>query len=138
MKKRLNCVMLIDDDEDDNYFHQVVLKKMDFANHIEIAEGGPEALDYLKREKDVPDIIFLDINMPGMNGWDFLEEYKKLTASQKKSVIIIMLTTSISPLDKKNAENIPEISSFYSKPMTQEMLLDILDQYFPDEKNGAV
>ena len=53
MKKRLNCIMLIDDDADDNYYHQIILKKMDIADHIEVAESGPEALDYLKKEDQI-------------------------------------------------------------------------------------
>ena len=138
MKKRLNCIMLIDDDEDDNYFHQIILRKMDIAHHIQVAQTGLEALDYLEKGNAVPDIIFLDINMPGMNGWDFLDEYKKLNARQKTTVIIIMLTTSISPADQEKAERIPEIAGFQSKPMTPEMINDILERYFPDHKNESV
>ena len=125
--------MLIDDDADDNYFHQVILKKMDITDHIEVAESGPEALEYFKKENPVPDIIFLDINMPGMSGWDFLDEYKKLTAGERKTVIIVMLTTSISPADKEKAAQISEITSFQSKPMTKEMLKDILERHFSDD-----
>ena len=135
MKKRLKCIMLIDDDEDDNYFHEIVLKKMNIVDQIEIAETGLEALDHLKTETFVPDIIFLDINMPGMNGWDFLNEYEKLSLRQKAKTIIIMLSTSISPADKEKAEKMSEITGFQSKPMTQEMLHDILNRYFPDDEN---
>ena len=135
MKKRLNCIMLIDDDADDNLFHQIIIRKMDVANEIEVAESGPEALEYLQKENHVPDMIFLDINMPGMSGWNFLDEYKKLNAAQKAQVIIIMLTTSISPADKERAQKIPEITSFQSKPLTKEMLSGILEIYFPEEKS---
>ena len=128
--------MLIDDDEDDNYFHQIVLRKMDITDRVEIAQTGLAALDYLIKESDIPDIIFLDINMPGMNGWEFLDEYKRLAVSQKAAVIIIMLTTSMNPLDKEKAEKIPEISGFESKPMTAEMLNDILERYFPGRASG--
>lgn len=137
MKKRLNCIMLIDDDEDDNYFHQIILRKMDVADHIQVAQTGLEALEYLEKENEVPDIIFLDINMPGMNGWDFLDEYKKINARQKTTVIIIMLTTSISPADQERAERMPQISSFQSKPMTPEMLNDILERHFSEDKNES-
>ena len=124
--------MLIDDDADDNYYHQIILRKMDITDHIEVAETGTEALDYLKKENQIPDIIFLDINMPGMSGWDFLDEYKKLNAKEKKPVIIVMLTTSVSPADKEKADQMSEINSFQSKPMTKEMLSDILERYFSD------
>jgi len=137
MNKRLNCIMLIDDDEDDNYFHQIILRKMDIAHRIVVAESGLEALDYLAKE-NAPDIMFLDINMPGMDGWDFLDEYKKLNERQKTPVIIIMLTTSISPADKEKAEKLPEITAFQSKPMTPEMLNDILERHFSDGKIESV
>jgi len=132
MKKRLNCIMLIDDDADDNFFHQRVLRKMDITDHIEVAETGTEALEYLEKDNQVPDIMFLDINMPGMSGWDFLAEYRKLKVKEKKPVIIVMLTTSVSPADKEKADQMPEINSFQTKPMTKEMLNNILERYFPD------
>src|SRR5690349_10546394 len=101
MKKKLNCVMLIDDNEDDNFFHKIVLKETGIAEYIKVAESGFEALDFLKQENKIPELIFLDINMPKMNGWEFLEEYRKLNDEQKARVIIIMLTTSLNPADRK-------------------------------------
>jgi CheY-like chemotaxis protein len=65
-----------------------------------------------------------------MNGWDFLEKYKKLNVKQKAQIIIIMLTTSLNPADKKKSEKIPEISSFETKPLTHEKLIKILELHF--------
>jgi len=122
--------MLIDDNEDDNFYHKMIIREVDLADQVEVAETGFEALNILKSEIHTPELIFLDINMPAMNGWEFLEEYKKLNDGQKAEIIIIMLTTSLNPLDKKRAEQIPEISGFETKPLTPEMLKRIFDQFF--------
>ncbi len=133
MKKKLNCILLIDDNLEDNRFHQIIIKEMDITNCIQVAENGLEALDYLKKENHIiPEIIFLDINMPKMNGWEFLEEYKHLEEKQKAKTLVIMLTTSLNPDDEKKAKLIQEISGFRTKSLTEEMLTEILEQYFPE------
>jgi CheY-like chemotaxis protein len=130
MMKKLNCVMLIDDNEDDNFYHKMIIREVDLAKNVEVAETGFEALDLLKKGTHIPELIFLDINMPAMNGWEFLEEYKKLKAEQKAQIVIIMLTTSLNPADKKRAEKIPEIDGFETKPLSAEMLERIFKKFF--------
>jgi len=77
-----------------------------------------------------PDMIFLDINMPGMNGWEFLEEYSKLDKQRQSEVIIIMLTTSDSPSDKAKAAALDIVADYKTKPLTKEMVHEIKDKYF--------
>jgi len=133
MKKKLNCILLIDDDTEDNYFHQLVINEMNITERVEVALNGVEALNFLKNENQIqPDIIFLDINMPKMNGWEFLDAYKELRADQKAKVLVVMLTTSVSPSDKVKAEQFPDIVGFNSKPLTEEMLTKILEEHFSD------
>jgi CheY-like chemotaxis protein len=123
--------MLIDDDDDDNFFHQIVINEMNVTEHIEIALNGEEALLFLKKENRIhPDIIFLDINMPKMNGWEFMDSYKELRPDQKAKVVVMMLTTSENPEDKKRAALYSEITGFNSKPLTKEMLVAILEKHF--------
>lgn len=132
MKTKLKCIMLIDDDEDDNYIHQMVIEEMNITEHVEVAFDGLEALDYFKKAKQTPpDLVFLDINMPKMNGWEFLEEHNKLNEDQKANVIVIMLTTSTNPEDKKRAGQYADATAFKSKPLTKEMLTEVLERYFP-------
>ena len=133
MKKKLNCILLVDDDAEDNYFHQIVINEMNITERIEVALNGIEALAFLKKENQIhPDIIFLDINMPKMNGWEFMEAYAELRADQKAKVVVVMLTTSENPEDKKRAGRFSEIIGFNSKPLTEEMLNGILERSFPE------
>lgn len=133
MNKRLNCIMLIDDNPDDNFFHERVIKKVDAANHVVVQQSGKEALEYLKGKEfhtdKHPDLIFLDINMPGMNGWEFLEEYKKLDKELQSRIIVVMLTTSDNPDDKSKALEFNVPFDFKVKPLTKAMLEEIIGKY---------
>lgn len=133
MRKKLNSILLVDDDPDDNYYHQIIINEMNIVNDIDIARNGIEALAYLKNEKNIPpDIIFLDLNMPKMNGWEFLEKYKNLGIAKKAKVLILILTTSANPVDIQRAKEIQEVTGFETKPLTKELLTEILQQHFQD------
>lgn len=134
--KKLNCVLLIDDDEPTNFIHKRIVTKWDGAEEVQIAEGGQEALNYLSSseagEYPQPDIIFLDINMPGMDGWEFLEEYDQLPLAQKGGVMVMMLTTSLNPDDREKAKKYGAVAGFMNKPLTTTMLDDVRQEHFPD------
>jgi len=141
MKKKLNCVLLIDDDEPTNFISKMLIEEADCAGHIQVAQSGQAALNYLTnsehfagKNKDFPcpDLIFLDINMPAMNGWEFLDKYNELDQQHKGKVITVMLTTSLNPDDKLKANDNPVISRFETKPLTSEKLNTILRKYFPE------
>ena len=141
MKKKLKCVLLVDDDKHDNFFHQIILKKAGIADHTEIVLNGREALDILtSKEKSgqgecycsQPELIFLDINMPVMDGWEFLEEYQKIKDSKKANIVIIILTNSINPADETEAEKFIKSGCFQYKPLTLKMIDEIMEQHFPD------
>lgn len=140
MNKKLNCVLLIDDDEPTNFLNRMAVEELGCAQHIKVTPSAREALDYLECAAQIaplnapcprPEIIFLDINMPAMDGWEFLTNYEALPEENKNSVIVIMLTTSFNPEDELRARSIPSISEFKNKPLTPEMLQDILKKYFP-------
>jgi CheY-like chemotaxis protein len=139
MKSKLNSVLLIDDDEPTNFYTQLIVEESGCTEHVKVAQGGQEALDYLTNTasqqvpKDAfpkPDLIFLDINMPAMDGWEFLENYRRLNKERQGKVIVVMLTTSLNPDDRQKAHEIPEISGFESKPLTEEKLDRILREHF--------
>lgn len=126
--------MLIDDNSDDNFCHERVIKKSNSAEIVLTKVRAIDALTYLQSNTDHqythPDLIFLDINMPGMNGWDFLQEYNMLDKQLQSEVIVIMLTTSENPDDKIKSMELNVVSDFKTKPLTKEMLGDIITKYF--------
>jgi CheY-like chemotaxis protein len=140
MRKKLNCILLIDDDEPTNYISSMLVEEAACTEHIQIAQSGQAALDYLTSSEQFacknelfpcPDLIFLDINMPAMNGWEFLEKYSKLQQKNKGEIILVMLTTSLNPDDELRAKEMSFISGFENKPLTSEKLNRILQEYFP-------
>jgi len=76
--------------------------------------------------------MFLDSNMPAMDGWEFLQRYEALPEAQKSSIIVVMLTTSFNPEDELKARKIDAVKEFRNKPLTSVLLRDILKKYFPD------
>ena len=137
MKNKLNCILLADDDEPTNFLNRLVLEELGCTKQIKVVENGIQALEYLsKTDADnenypLPELIFLDINMPAMNGWEFLERYSSLAKEQKAEVMIIMLTTSLNPEDRQKADGITEVTGFETKPLTAEKLGTLLEKYFP-------
>lgn len=136
MKKKLTSVLLVDDDNDCNFFHKRLLVKMGCAEEIITAENGLEAIHFLEscnnNNPRWPAIIFLDINMPKMNGWEFLERYKKFDEQTKEKMVIVVLTTSLNPDDKEKASRIGEVKGYYNKYLTYEALEQILKERFPE------
>ncbi len=141
MKKKLSCVLLVDDDEPTNFLNRVILEDAGCAERIEVAQSGQAALNYLQKAGEHgpggvfypnPSLIFLDINMPAMDGWEFLSRYETLDTEQKAKVIIVMLTTSLNPEDETKAQAVASISGFQCKPLTKKVLDKLLDTYFHD------
>ncbi|MEL6864049.1 MAG: response regulator [Bacteroidota bacterium] len=134
MEKKLNCIMLIDDDFATNLYHEIIIKELDCVEHLIILDGAEKALEYLKSPASAdhpkPDLIFLDINMPRMTGWDFLSEYENLSDSQRSGNIVVMLSTSSHPDDLRRAEENPFVKEYQSKPITDQMLLELIERYY--------
>ncbi len=133
--EKLPCILLIDDDKITNYLNTMLLEDLDIAHQVLIAENGLEALRLLQQHSDTescPDLILLDINMPVMNGFEFLEAYQTLEFTRKQSVVIVMLTTSLNPQDVNRLRSLPQ-QGFLNKPLSRQKMQDLLKQYFQRE-----
>jgi CheY-like chemotaxis protein len=134
--KKIKTVLLIDDDEPTNFINKKIIEGSDLVETIHIAQSGQEALNFLSLQRNQtnefpqPDLIFLDINMPAMDGWEFLAHYKKLTIEQKGKIVIVMLTTSLNPDDEVKAKEMKEVYAYKNKPLTRQMLGEIATNYF--------
>ncbi|MEH0156164.1 response regulator [Limibacter armeniacum] len=128
MGPKINSILLIDDNDSTNFLNELIIERAAFAKSVVTLQSGPQALNYLKQE--IPDLILLDANMPGMSGWKFMEEYRKLDTSKQNKIVVIMLTTSINPDDKEKANSIPEINGFKNKPLSPEILFQIYQEHF--------
>ncbi len=144
--KDLNCILLIDDEEINNFLTTRLIGKLNIGVHVKSVLNGREALEYLtctgkysdNKTYPQPGLIFLDVNMPGMNGWEFLTEYSKLPDEKKGKIVIAMLTASINPDDEKKAHAIEDVDDFLNKPLTLNVLRGLIDKYFEKQEDTKV
>jgi len=134
--KALDCILLIDDDHVTNFIHTKAISRSQVKVHVQVAETAQAGLDFISaactKENQLPrpGIILLDINMPGMDGWEFLEKYKKLPEVSKAQIIIVMLTTSLNPDDEARAREHSQVLRFFTKPLKPDMIDEIAEQFF--------
>lgn len=128
---KYKSIMLIDDNEIDNFINEKLIKSYYFAENVYVHTSSKSALEFLKNIevtiKDVPsDLIpshiLLDINMPILDGFHFLEEFEKFLPELKNKIKIIMLTTSLNPLDMEKSKNYKHVIKFLHKPLTESEL----------------
>jgi CheY-like chemotaxis protein len=126
MSPAYKFVMLIDEDEIDNIINQKIIESNNFSEKVLVFQTGTEALDFLrtnaKTADNLPDLIFLDINMPIMDGFQFLEEFEKLDAPILDKSKIIMLSSSISPRDIDRAASNRFVKKYLNKPLNSRYL----------------
>ena len=121
----------VDDDESVNFFHGIIVEEYGGFEECEFYDNPMEALDRLAqlKEEESPNVLFLDINMPPIDGWEFLDE---LNERNLHIPIISIVSTSMNPEDKIRAQNHPLVSYFQSKPLTVEFLKKVKEAYLGD------
>jgi len=119
-------VMLVDDNEIDNIINEKIIEANSFADQVMVFQTGQEALDYLGENQDnqdtLPEIVFLDINMPIMDGFQFLEDFEKFSDTVLEKCKIIMLSSSISPKDIDRAASSKYVKKYLNKPLNARYL----------------
>jgi CheY-like chemotaxis protein len=125
----IGTVMLVDDNDTDNFISQRIIEITKFAKDVIVKNSGKSALDYLEEAKDsldkVPDIIFLDINMPIVDGFVFLYEYEKFNNDIKDKCRVIILSSSDNKRDIDKIINNDFVIKFVTKPLTEKTLDEI-------------
>ena len=121
-------VLLVEDDPITVMVCDRVIQMTSFAGKVKSCENGKIGIDYLSAFEEgsrPPDIIFLDINMPVMNGWDFLEEFEKIRSRFISLPRIYLLSSTVDPEDYKKAKKFSLVEDFISKPLSKEALQGI-------------
>ena len=133
-KNMAASVLLVEDDPLTNRINKEFIEAADFADHVHICVNGKEAIDHLiqalhKKNVPVPDVIFLDINMPEMNGWEFLKEFRLLTPRINKPVLIF-IQSSLRQEDLSQLHEFHEITGHIAKPLNLSVINHIKEKYF--------
>ncbi len=125
----IDLVMLVDDNETDNFISKRIIEITEFAKEVEVKSSGKSALEYLEANKDnyerLPDIIFLDINMPIVDGFVFLYEFEKFSEQMKDKCKVIILSSSDNKRDIDKIVNNDHVIKFITKPLTETSLSEI-------------
>ena len=128
--KKYHSVMLIDDNEIDNLINQKMIEAANITEHIYTHTGAKSAIEFLRNmeklenvaDQVLPDVIFLDIDMPLMDGFQFLDEFEKLSDNTQSKCKIVMLTSSINPQDVNKSKKYAYVKQYINKPLSQENL----------------
>ena len=135
MRPILDLIMLVDDDDTTNHVNKRLLTRLNAAKEIKVMTNGEEALTYLQNAtagngEIIPNLIFLDIKMPVMDGFTFLEAYENQDLGSNKPAIILMLTSSASFYDLERLKNFKKVKRHISKALTDADVREILQEYF--------
>jgi CheY-like chemotaxis protein len=132
----LKTLILVDDDEIIVYLTKRIITETNLVGLNNIFRNGKDAIDYLRENADnidlIPDIILLDLSMPVMDGWKFLDEFVKLEPEIDKPITIYIITSSISAEDINRAKKISVVSDYLIKPITRENFIEIITKVTKD------
>ena len=130
---KLKHLLLVDDDPTTNFFNRHLIGKMGLFDEIHEAANGQIALEKIRElheRGESPDMILLDINMPIMNGFEFLDKYSEFDEKMKTSVVVCMLTTSLAKEDLEKSKEYSVLSDYIDKPLYEEKMKALILKYF--------
>ncbi|TAF55469.1 MAG: response regulator [Sphingobacteriia bacterium] len=127
-----HAVCLIDDDKIYQFTARKILESTGLAKSIVSFFNGSEAIGFLKENAQnadqLPDVVFLDINMPVMNGWEFLDEFQQLRPSMKKSILIYMVSSSVDDTDIQKSRSYQEVKDYIVKPINRQRYQELMER----------
>jgi CheY-like chemotaxis protein len=130
MKRGSFSVLLVDDDSIYQFTAKKTIEATGLASNIWVCSNGEEAIRLLKKNKDngeMPDVIFLDVNMPVMNGWEFLDQYHTLSKENDMiNIPVFIVSSSVDEADIVQSKNYTEVLDFITKPVLKEKFQEIL------------
>lgn len=135
MNTPIDCMLLVDDSKSNNFLNRKILEKTGKVHRIYEALNGLEALDFLLKKGKFEgneckaNVILLDLNMPKMNGFEFLETYNNLNLKDQSDTVIVILSTSNWDKDISRAKENPLVQDYIEKPLDNEKIKKIYQQY---------
>ena len=130
--KKISTACIIDDDPVFIYGTKRIMQEVDFCETVIVYNNGQDAIDGLIKMtedgEDLPSIIFLDLNMPIMNGWEFLEDFVKIPNNNREKVTIHVISSSVDPRDLERIRNYKVVNNYILKPLSPEDLQSVLEK----------
>lgn len=131
MDNNITSVLLVDDDRECLFFHKYILRECGLVERMDTAMNGQEAIllieNKLNTGEALPQLLFLDINMPVMDGWEFLEQYNMFPEDVKSQMKLVMLSASANPDDEARALSNKDVWRFCQKNLTIELTVELLE-----------
>lgn len=134
--EKLSSILIIDDDPLTSKLHKRIIEGFNVAHKVDVVTNGGEAIQLINHliqsnnEDKIPQLIFVDLFMPFMDGFYFLDEYKSLTFKNKNSVVLAVLTASFLQADKKRVKEYRDVSEYIEKPITKEKMMELMEENF--------
>ncbi len=132
--KKMKTACIIDDDPIFIYGTKRLMTEVDFCENVLVFENGQDAIDGLNEitasGEKLPSVIFLDLNMPIMNGWEFLEDFVKITNHNREKVTIFIISSSVDPRDLERVKNYKVVNNYILKPISSNDLRSVLENAF--------
>ena len=138
----LSKILIIDDDPTTGYLHKKLIEKFRMSQEVDVVESGEEALQLIEHyyqtqnEDKIPQLIFVDLNMPFMDGFQFLEIYQSLEFKNKDSVVVSVLSSSYHSKDVKKVKEFTVVNDYVVKPLTERKMIEIMERHFGGKIHG--